>query len=293
MFRFLAVPLLLAGAVACSGGESGAATKSTGGDADVAEIKSIPWVTSYKEALEQAKKEKKPILLDLFTDWCGWCKKMDASTYTDPDVIAISRKMVFLKLNAEKDPDGIELQNRMSVFSFPTTMVLDAGGEEVDRIPGYLTAEAFVKSVDRILNDKESIPQLKKMEAENNKDADILYKLGRRYYEKDMFEQAKVRFDRIIELDPQNKAKRTDESYFLKALCSANLGQMNEALALLERFRTSFPDSQFVPESELVYGEILMKTRRDGEAKKVFQQFLRKYPKHRMADEVRQMIEEL
>jgi TolA-binding protein len=68
---------------------------------------------------------------------------------------------------------------------------------------------------------------------------------------------------------------------------------MNEAMALLERLKSSFPASKYAPEADLVYGEILMKSRRSAEAKKVFQQFLQKYPKHKLAEEVRQMLTEL
>ena len=246
MFLNLALLFWLPAIMTCGG------TTSEGAPA----MKAIKWIGKYEEALAKAKKENKPVLLDLYTDWCGWCKKMDASTYTDPQVIAINRKMIFLKLNAETDPDGIELQRRMNIYSFPTTMLLDSNGEEIDRIPGYLTAEMFVKAVDQVLNDKDSIPSLKKQEAENGNDVDILYRLGRRYYEKDSYEQAKVRFERIILKDPQNKSKRTDEAY-------------------------------------LVYGEILTKSRRSAEAKKVFQQFLHKYPKHKLAEEIRQMLGEL
>jgi len=283
MLLNLALLLLLPTIMTCGG------TESEGAPA----VKAIRWINKYEDALAKAKKENKPVLLDLYTDWCGWCKKMDVSTYTDPQVIAVNRRMIFLKLNAETDPDGIELQRRMNVYSFPTTMLLDSNGEEIDRIPGYLTAEMFVKAVDQILNDKDSIPSLKKQEAENGNDVDILYRLGRRYYEKESYEQAKVRFERIILKDPQNKSKRTDEAYFLKALCSANLGEMNEAMALLERLKSSFPASKYAPEADLVYGEILMKSRRSAEAKKVFQQFLQKYPKHKLAEEVRQMLTEL
>ena len=59
------------------------------------------WMT-LKEAQEAMLKEKRPILIDLYTDWCGWCKVMDKKTYTNPKVIAyLQANFYAVKLNAE------------------------------------------------------------------------------------------------------------------------------------------------------------------------------------------------
>ncbi|HTB31563.1 MAG TPA: DUF255 domain-containing protein, partial [Bacteroidia bacterium] len=47
--------------------------------------KEIHWV-NFDEAVKLNEKHPRKILIDVYTQWCGWCKKMDASTYTDPDI---------------------------------------------------------------------------------------------------------------------------------------------------------------------------------------------------------------
>ncbi|MEI6764931.1 MAG: DUF255 domain-containing protein [Bacteroidota bacterium] len=62
----------------------------------------ITWY-SLKEATELNAKKPKKIFIDVFTDWCGWCKKMDQSTFTDPVVIKFMNKYFYaVKLNAEQ-----------------------------------------------------------------------------------------------------------------------------------------------------------------------------------------------
>ncbi|MBS1565877.1 MAG: thioredoxin family protein, partial [Bacteroidetes bacterium] len=48
---------------------------------------SLHWMT-LEEVKEALKKEKRPVYIDLYTDWCGWCKVMDKKTYTNANVIA-------------------------------------------------------------------------------------------------------------------------------------------------------------------------------------------------------------
>ncbi|MEQ1798112.1 MAG: DUF255 domain-containing protein [Lacibacter sp.] len=61
----------------------------------------LNWIT-LQEAEEKLKSESRPILVDLYTDWCGWCKVMDKKTYTNQQLIKyLNEKYYVVKLNAE------------------------------------------------------------------------------------------------------------------------------------------------------------------------------------------------
>ena len=123
----------------------------------------IKWYT-FEEAVEQAKKNPKKIFVDVYTSWCGWCKRMDATTFTHPVIVKyMNEKYYAVKLNAEqKAPitfDGHEfinptpdakrsvhqfaaslLDNRMS---YPTTVYLDESLKRLMVRPGYLVPKAL------------------------------------------------------------------------------------------------------------------------------------------------------
>src|SRR5690606_5785974 len=62
---------------------------------------SINWMT-MEEAAAKIKKQPRKVFIDVYTDWCGWCKKMDKSTFTDPAVVAyINKNYYAVKLDAE------------------------------------------------------------------------------------------------------------------------------------------------------------------------------------------------
>ena len=70
----------------------------------------MTWEQDYKAGLERAKKDKKLVMVDMYTDWCGWCKKLDKDTFSDKDVAdKLAKDFVAVKLNPEKSPKGAKL----------------------------------------------------------------------------------------------------------------------------------------------------------------------------------------
>jgi len=118
------------------------------------------WI-SLQEAATKLEKEKRPVLIDLYTDWCGWCKVMDKKTYSNKKVSEyIGQKFYAVKIDAESKQDitwngkkySYNAQAKMNDFAiylskgqlmFPTTVVLPADGSEPQAIPGYLEPKDF------------------------------------------------------------------------------------------------------------------------------------------------------
>ena len=123
---------------------------------------SINWVR-WSDVPALMKKDKKKIVVDIYTDWCGWCKRMDASTLQDPKVIkAINKNFYAVKFNAEQKED-INFKSKVYQFvpqgnrgyhslaaeitqgrlSYPTFVFLDEELNTIQPIPGYQDATIF------------------------------------------------------------------------------------------------------------------------------------------------------
>jgi thioredoxin-related protein len=116
---------------------------------------SLEWL-SLSEAQARQAKDGKPILVDLYTNWCGWCKVMDRKTYARKEVAAyIQANFHPVKINAESKQSmewrgkNFEFSNgsrihELAIFftqgqlSFPHTIFLMKGVDEPQAIPGYL-----------------------------------------------------------------------------------------------------------------------------------------------------------
>jgi len=107
----------------------------------------IVWL-SYEAGKALAETEKKPMLIDFKTDWCGWCRKLERDVFTHEDVVACCKQFVCIEVDGTNRRD---LATAFSVRSYPTAVVLDHTGRELRRIVGYRPAARYVAELQTAL----------------------------------------------------------------------------------------------------------------------------------------------
>jgi thioredoxin-related protein len=135
----------------------------------------------YDKGLAKAKKEKKHVMVAFYTNWCGWCKRMDKITYADEKVKkALNGSYVAIKVNAESkeevEVDGKkiterELAQQFRVRSFPTTWFLKQSADKIAPYMGYADAQTFLNVLNFIkddLYDKMTFEEYLKNQDKNN-----------------------------------------------------------------------------------------------------------------------------
>lgn len=113
----------------------------------------VKW-TNFDKGLEASKAQNKKIVIDVYTDWCGWCKKMDASTYKNSEVEKyIADNFIAVKLNAESPEKASfmgenyteqQLAQGFGVTGFPSTIFFDEKQQPITVVPGYLDDKQFL-----------------------------------------------------------------------------------------------------------------------------------------------------
>jgi len=113
----------------------------------------LNWRT-WDRGLSEAVAAGRPVLVDVYTDWCGWCKRMDRDVYARQDVQDyLARKFVTVKLDAESNQaaryetrtwTSRTLARRLGVTGYPTTLFLDSKGGHPEIVPGYLPPDRFL-----------------------------------------------------------------------------------------------------------------------------------------------------
>ena len=123
----------------------------------------IQW-TDFEGAIDKNGKEKKLIFIDIYTGWCGWCKKMDQTTFKDKEIIEYMNEHFYpVKMDAES-PDPIvfrekfyELKNYNGKkynelaaqlldgkMSFPSFIILSKREVKITKISGYQSAKQLM-----------------------------------------------------------------------------------------------------------------------------------------------------
>jgi thioredoxin-related protein len=113
----------------------------------------LKW-TNFTEGVKEAAAANKKVLVDVYTDWCGWCKKMDSDTYTDYQVKKfLNENYVLVKLNAESSEKekidtteitDAQLAAAFGVNGYPTTVFLTSDGQPITAAPGYMKPAEFL-----------------------------------------------------------------------------------------------------------------------------------------------------
>lgn len=107
----------------------------------------------FEEVLAQAKQEDKVVFVDVYTDWCYPCKKMDKKVFTNNEAASFYNKnFINYKLNA-KGQVNKKLARRYGVRAYPTLVYVNGDGEQLGSSIGYIDAKQLVDFGKEILRD--------------------------------------------------------------------------------------------------------------------------------------------
>jgi FKBP-type peptidyl-prolyl cis-trans isomerase 2 len=94
----------------------------------------IAWVEDHDKALEQARREGKPVFLLLYAAWCSWSKKILNESLQDPRIKMLKDRFVWAKVNSEEQKDIYELYDQKG---YPLVVLLNPKGDVVRKIDGF------------------------------------------------------------------------------------------------------------------------------------------------------------
>lgn len=134
----------------------------------------LSW-TNWNDGYAMAKKKNKIAVVDVYTDWCGWCKVMDRETFTKPGVIDLMNKeFVAIKFNPEKEGsytyDGKQYSGQQlaalisnnQLSGYPTTVFYFPQTKEFKIEVGFKNAEQFTDILNNMVKYKSSASSKKK-----------------------------------------------------------------------------------------------------------------------------------
>ncbi len=115
-------------------------------------VNEIDWIT-LEEAQQNAAEDGKKILVNVYTDWCEFCKKLDSDVYPDTTVrMNMDSFYHSVRINGESEDlisfngesmSKIDFARELGVRSYPTILFIDSEGELILQINGYMPVNDF------------------------------------------------------------------------------------------------------------------------------------------------------
>ncbi len=203
------------------------------------------------EAMKLAKKQKKSIMVDFYTDWCSWCKVLDRDTYSNKNVGEYAEDhFISLKINAEKG-DGIALAKQYSIQGYPTVMFFAADGKVITRVVGYQDTSAFSRSMEMAAAGGLQGLIQKTTAKKTASDPKAWMTLGDYYSMNDKSADAIAAYDKVISLDAKDTRKLYEQALYAKGFNLTGVDQ----ITMLEDAMKQYPDR---PEARRAFTMLLM-----------------------------------
>lgn len=109
--------------------------------------------------INDAKKQKKAVIIDFYASWCVACLNLDKNTFSNEEVNKLLKNFVFVKIDVTKNSEYlVSLQNRFNVVGLPTIIILDNNGETISNgtIQGFISAEQMIKKLEKLNHNQAS-----------------------------------------------------------------------------------------------------------------------------------------
>jgi len=247
------------------------------------------WHKTLDDAAAEAKKTNRMILVDMYADWCGWCKRFEREVYPSERFQAVAKNLVLLKLDTEDGKEGTELARRWNVTSLPTFVMLTPDLVLAGYLRGYSPPDQFVA---RIQEAEDAWFEFRKKLANEPKtasDADRMV-LTTELLARGDLDGAAPRLEKHI--GSENPAIR-DDAYYKLALVYKLQGKDNEAITTAQKALSINSKGEHGEKLQLLVAEVYMDKRNYEAALAEYKKFKTRYPDSAMIGTVDFIVPQL
>ncbi|HEX4953934.1 MAG TPA: thioredoxin family protein [Thermoanaerobaculia bacterium] len=252
------------------------------------------WGTSLEVARTEAEKSGKLILVDLFAEWCGWCKTLERQVFTAPEFKRYAEQFVLLRVDVEDGGEGTRLQARYGATSLPTLLLLDHRLALAGTVTGFAPMPQYQAKIEAaLLGWKDLMARFER--ALKSSDAGTIEPVAEELFGRQDGWRAATAFERMLTAATLTPTQQGWTRY-RRAEALRLSGQFEKAAqAVTEGMAeaTSRGVSDLVARYELLSGLIALDRGRCEEARLAFEGFLAHHPDSNLRPVVKRNLAEI
>jgi thiol-disulfide isomerase/thioredoxin len=250
----------------------------------------IQWEKSFDRAIEKAEKLDAPVMVDFWAEWCGYCHRLDRTTYVDPVVGAKAQNFVAVKVNTEGGRGEVELAQRYEVHSLPTILFLSPSGRQVLRVNGFQGPGRFPHTMDRALEAARRVMAWEVALNGDPDDASALFSLGAHLFEQECYQESYELLARAAAHDRKRPSSERRRTRLLLAILQNVQRQYAEAESMIKEALSIDPEAPDQPKLLFVLGRTYVSWGRRAEGVQTMQAIVREHPHSPLAQKARETL---
>jgi thioredoxin-like negative regulator of GroEL len=250
----------------------------------------IQWQRNFEEALKKAKAANKPVMVDFWAEWCGWCHRLDQTTYVDPIVVKLAQDFVAVKVDTEGSRRDVDVAARYDVSSLPTIAFLSPGGRQILRLNGFQGPGEFPRTMKQA---KDLAGKVLAWEAALDRDpgdAKALAGLGVHLFEQEFYEESRELLDRAKSADRNRPVDDRKQVRMLLGIIQNYDRKFPQAESVLKDALALKPASHYDPKLLFVLGRTYVAWGRIAEARTVLREVLDVHGQSPVAQKARETL---
>lgn len=253
------------------------------------------WLAELETAQAHAADGDRLILIDLYADWCGWCKRLDREVFSTPAFLEFAADFVLLRVDTENPRGGALVAERYGIETLPTTLVLDQRGVKVGEVTGFAPAGDYQRKIQLEIARYRWLESRFGAMLEEPESPELLRGLAEDFHQRFDGERAAALYDRVL-AEPELTSEERDWTRYRLVDALRLAGRFDSARSQLTRTRDAagaHQDAQLLEYVDLMEAELAREAGDCAEAVVALKSFLLRHPDSRLRRQAHHTLQAL
>ncbi|MFI5183062.1 MAG: thioredoxin family protein [Vicinamibacteria bacterium] len=260
------------------------------GGAPAAPSPGIHWERSFEIAVQKAKSQRKALMVDFWAEWCGWCHRLDETTYVDPEVVRLSKDFVPVKVNTEGGRNETLVALKYNVSDLPTIVFVSPSGRPILRLSGFQGPGQFPQIMAAAREASNLVLGWEASLDKDPKDAAALLRFGVYLYEQEAYEESRDLLVQATRFDLGRPVEDRKQGRMMLGIIRHYEHRYPDAEALLKEALAMRPPGRYEAQLLYILGRTYKAWNRFDQARQVLKQVVDGYPESPFAQRAQETL---